>query len=360
MTARPLRVLHVLNTVRETGNGIINTAMDLAWGEAMRGHSVAVASFGGEFEQRLASWGVRHHRLDQRRRPLTIARAAWTLRGILSKDRPDIVHCHMMTGIVLARAARALGAPPFTLVGHVHNVYQRSARVMGFADAVLCCGTSVRETMTQRGVDAARLHVVLNGTVGTPRLPDPATVPPAALNHPSITTVAGMNARKGIAELIAAFTIVAASRPEAMLYLVGEGPDRRAFEELALRSPAAARIRFLGFERDPTPVLRATDIFVLASRRESFPIVIGEARSAGCAIVATSVDGVPESLDGGRAGMLVPPQDPPALAAALARLLDHPDERKRWAAAAREGLEAFRVERMVDETIALYRRVLAD
>lgn len=357
---RALRVLHVLNTVRETGNGIINTAMDLAWGEAMRGHSVAVASLGGEFEARLAAWGVRHHRLDQRRRPVTIARAAWRLRSILREERPDIVHCHMMTGIVLSLATRALAAPRFTLVGHVHNVYQRSARVMGLADAVLCCGSSVRETMRARGVDAGRLHVVLNGTVGTPRLPDPATVVPAALNHPSITTVAGMNARKGIAELIAAFTIVAASRPEAMLYLVGEGPERREFEELALRSPAAARIRFLGFERDPTPVLRATDIFVLASRRESFPIVIGEARSAGCAIVATSVDGVPESLDDGRAGVLVPPRDPAALATALARLLDHPEERAHWAGAAREGLAHFRVERMVDETIALYRRVLAD
>jgi glycosyltransferase involved in cell wall biosynthesis len=245
-------------------------------------------------------------------------------------------------------------------VGHVHNVYQRSARLMGHADAVLCCGTSVRETMRRKGVDPRRLHVVLNGTVGTPRLPDPSTVVPAALNHPSITTVAGMNARKGIAELIAAFTIVAPSRPEVMLYLVGEGPDRRAFEELALRSPAAARIRFLGFERDPTPVLRATDIFVLASRRESFPIVIGEARSAGCAIVATSVDGVPESLDEGRAGLLVPPEDPAALAAALARLLDHPDERRTWAAAAQAGLDYFRVERMVDETIALYHRLRAD
>lgn len=353
------RVLHVLNTVRETGNGIINTAMDLAWGQAARGLSVAVASLGGEFEDRLAAWGVRHHRLDQRRRPLTLLRAAWRLRAILEAERPDIVHCHMMTGVVLARAARALGAPPFTLVGHVHNVYQRSARLMGLADAVLCCGTSVRETMRGRGVPDERLHVVLNGTIGTPRLPDPATVAPAALNHPSITTVGGMNARKGIAELITAFTEVAAVHPRATLYLVGEGPQRREFEELALRSPAASRIRFLGFERDPTPVLRATDVFVLASRRESFPIVIGEARSAGCAIVATAVDGVPESLDGGRAGVLVPPQDPAALAAAILRLLSNDAERRRWAAAAREGLGHYRVERMVDETVALYRRVAA-
>jgi glycosyltransferase involved in cell wall biosynthesis len=118
-------------------------------------------------------------------------------------------------------------------------------------------------------------------------------------------------------------------------------------------------VHFLGFQRDPTPLLRAADIFVLASRRESLPIVIGEARAAGCAIVATSVDGVPESLDDGRAGVLVPARDPAALAVALDRLLSDPAARARQAAAAGEGLARFKVERMVDETLALYRSSLS-
>ena len=353
MSVPPLRVLHLLNTVRETGNGIINTAMDLAWGQAARGVEVHVASAGGEFEARLASWGVRHHELDQHRRPLTLLRAARRLRALVAELRPDVIHAHMMTGMVLARAVRRGRAP--LLVGHVHNVYQRSARLMGLADIVLCCGTSVATTMAARGVPRARLRVVLNGTVGSPRLPDPATVAPAQIARPAIVTVGGMNTRKGIAELIAAFDRIGSSNGAAHLHLVGDGPDRAAFERQARASNVSARIHFHGFQKDPTPYLRAAEIFVLASRRESFPIVIGEARAAGCAIIATRVDGVPESLDEGRAGFLVPPQDSAALADALDRLLSDAAERARWAAAALRGIDKFRVGRMVDETVALYR-----
>ncbi len=353
MTAPPLRILHLLNTVRETGNGIINTAMDLAWGQVQRGHEVHVGSAGGEFETRLAGWGVRHHVIDQSRRPLTMLRAARTLRALVRDLEPDVIHAHMMTGMVIARAIRR--ARPPLLVGHVHNVYQRSARLMGLADIVLCCGTSVKETMRSRGVPLARLDVVLNGTIGSPRLPDPTTVAPATIPRPAIVTVAGMNVRKGISELIAAFAQVATQHTEAHLHLVGDGPDRARFEREAAATTASARIHFHGFQRDPTPYLRAADLFVLASRRESFPIVIGEARAAGCAIVATAVDGVPESLDEGQAGLLVPSQDPAALASALDRLLGDAAERARWATAAGVGLDRFRVGRMVDETVALYR-----
>lgn len=365
MSERPLRVLHLLNTVRETGNGIINTAIDLAWGQAQRGHEVHLASGGGEFAARLAGWGITPHALDQRRGPVTLLRAAARLRALLAALRPDVVHAHMMTGAVLARAVRS-GRPPRgpLLVGHVHNVYQRSARLMALADVVLCCGTAVRATMRARGVREEKLRVVLNGTVGSPRLPDAATVAPAALSHPAVVTVAGMNARKGIDELLQAFERIAATHPGAHLYLVGDGPERARFESVARTMDARAgaavsRVHFAGFQRDPMPYLRAADVFVLASRRESFPIVIGEARAAGCAIVATDVDGVRESLDDGRAGVLVPARDPAALAAAIDTLLSDPVTRAAQAAAGREGLGHYRVQRMVDETVAVYRTSLA-
>ncbi len=360
MNVPPMRILHLLNTVRESGNGIINTAMDLAWGQAQRGHVVHVASAGGGFEEALARWGVRHHRLDQARRPLTLWRAARALRRLLAAERIEVVHAHMLTGVALARVARRprrAGGP--LLVGHVHNVYQRSVRLTRLADVVLCCGTDVRRSMRALGVPEARLAVVLNGTVGSPRLPDASTVAPAPIARPAIVTVAGMNARKGIDELLAAFERIAAAHPAAHLHLVGDGPERARFERAARGSTAAARIHFAGFQRDPTPWLRAADVFVLASRRESFPIVLGEARAAGCTIVATAVDGVPEALDEGRAGVLVPPRDPVALASALDRLLGDAAARARWRTAAQEGLGRFRVERMVDETLATYRTSLA-
>lgn len=349
-----LRVVHLLNEVREIGNGITNTAIDLAWGEVRAGLEVHIVSGGGEFESRLAGWGIRHHRLDQRRRPLTLARALVGWRALVRELDPDIVHAHVMTGVVLARMGRAV---PYHLVGHVHNVYQRSAALMGLADTVLCCGTQVAETMAAKGVPRGRLAVVLNGTIGSPRL---AVAPPEvrSLGPLAIVTVAGMNARKGISELIEAFHRLARAHPAATLHLVGDGPERARFEGEARATGLGDRIVFHGFQRDPRPFLSGAAIFVLASRRESFPIVLGEARAAGCAIVATSVDGVPEALDEGEAGLLVPARDPAGLARALDALLGDPTERAKWAAAAVHGVERFRVERMARETIALYERAL--
>jgi len=96
-------------------------------------------------------------------------------------------------------------------------------------------------------------------------------------------------------------------------------------------------------------------VFVLASRAEPGGLVIPEARNCGCAIVATAVDGSPELLDGGHAGLLVPPQDIPALAAAIARLLDDPAERQRWRAAAGTNLDWLSIDRQYRETLAVYR-----
>jgi glycosyltransferase involved in cell wall biosynthesis len=119
------------------------------------------------------------------------------------------------------------------------------------------------------------------------------------------------------------------------------------------------RICFVGFVRDPRPYLAQSDVFVLASRNDPFPLVIPEAREAACAIVATNVDGIPEGLSGGRAGILVPPSDPPALAAALTRLLRDPQERSLWRRRATEDIDWLRLERVSKETLDVYQDALA-
>jgi glycosyltransferase involved in cell wall biosynthesis len=101
----------------------------------------------------------------------------------------------------------------------------------------------------------------------------------------------------------------------------------------------------------------SADVFVLASRRESFGLVLIEARQAGCAIVATDVDGVAEALEGGDAGMLVPLGDVPALASALHHMLSDQQERVRWQWRAKNGITHFRVPRMASEVRAVYEEV---
>jgi glycosyltransferase involved in cell wall biosynthesis len=165
--------------------------------------------------------------------------------------------------------------------------------------------------------------------------------------------------RKGIAELIEAFAQIAREFPEAHLYLVGEGPDRSKFEAQAQKTSVANRIHFEGFQSEPQRYLLATDIFVLASHRDPSPLVIPEAREAGCAIVATNVDGIPEALDGGRAGLLVPPSDSSALASALEKLLNNRDVLHQWKNQAKQNLEWLKVKRVSEETLAVYRELVA-
>ena len=97
-----MRVLHILNDVSDRGNGIVNAAVGLALEQARQGYTVAVASACGGYQPLLSRAGVLHLALDQSRRPLSILRAARRFHKQLLTFRPDIVHAHMRTGLVLA------------------------------------------------------------------------------------------------------------------------------------------------------------------------------------------------------------------------------------------------------------------
>lgn len=347
-----MRILHILNDVTVLGNGIVNTAVDLAIEQARQGHTVAVASAGQGYEELLQGCGVEHLLLDQSRSAANLPRAVLRSGRCLRAFRPDVVHAHMRTGLLLAwfwaRFYR------FAVVAQVHNVHDRESLLMALADRVVAVSQSVAETMAKQGIARAKIRTVLNRTLGTPRLPPLEVVQPAPVERPAIVTVCGMNHRKGIAELIAAFERVAGRFPAAHLYLVGDGPERRLFEEQAGASACENHIHFAGFQSEPRSWMLAADIFVLASRRESFGLVLIEAREAGCAIVATDVDGIAEALDGGEAGVLVPPRDPQALADALTLLLASEERREDWKGRARRGTEAFHVRVMAEEMQQVY------
>ena len=346
-----MRILHLLNHIQEIGNGIVNVAVDLACLQAEAGHTVAVASAGGEYERLLAKYGVKHIQLDQRRHPLQLLRAVQRYRSLVRSVQPDIVHAHMMTGMVLARTLR--GKLHYGLVSTVHNEFQRSAILMGLADRVIAVSQSVAQSMARKGISPTKLRVVCNGTLGSPR-EGLATLPPVKLQRPAIATLAGMYHRKGIADLITAFERLAAEFPDVHLYLIGNGPDRAVFEAQAQQTAVVDRIHFEGYQAEPQRYLHATDIFVLASRQEPFGLVLSEAREAGCAIVASNVDGIPEALDGGAAGILVPASNPIALAEAIAPLLRDPDLLEMWKGRSRQNLDWLKVARVHTETLEVY------
>ncbi len=351
-----MRILHLLNTLSDRGNGIINVALDLAIEQRRAGNHVGIVAGPGGHEELVRSSGLELLPLDQTHTPGNLLAATLRMRRILRSFRPDIVHAHMQTGMIMAMPWTRLYRIP--MVAHLHNVHDRKASRMGWADRVITVSAAVADDMHKQGVPRSKLRVVLNGNLQSPRMPPLASLTPAQLEHPAILTVAGMNHRKGIAELIEAFEMVAAQIPTANLYLLGDGPERVLFEEQASRTAAHARIHFVGFHPSPQSYMLASEIFALASRRDACPLVLGEARIAGCAIVASDVDGIPEALDGGAAGLLVPPQSPKELGDALLLLLQNPELRQSWQQRAKAGLERFYVSRMMREVLEVYRELL--
>ncbi len=352
-----MRILHVVKHVRDTGNGIVNVAIDLACLQARDGQIVAVASSGGDNVALLSANGVRHFTLDQSRSPWPLVRLLPAFAAIVRDFVPDVIHVHMVTGMLLAKLTRPLSR--YRIVATVHNEFRGRSVLMGSADRVIAVSEAIATAIAGRGTPAGKIRVVTNGTLGSPRRPQFEGTVPLALHRPAIVTVAGMNSRKGIADLISAFAEVAACQPQAHLYLVGDGPDRAVFESQAAATAVGDRIHFEGFQSEPQRYLGAADIFVLASHADPAPLVLIEAREAGCAIVATAVDGIPELLDGGAAGVLVPPHEPQALAAAMLQLLAAPGEIDTWRVRARRNLAPFTVARVARETTAVYHELVS-
>jgi glycosyltransferase involved in cell wall biosynthesis len=354
-----MRILHLANHCDEVGNGIMNVAVDVSCKQVERGHQVAFASGGGAYVELLQRHRVEHFTVVQAwHRPLTLPTTIIMLRSLIRSFQPDIVHAHMMTGALLARALRRHNS--FRLVTTVHNEWQRTAVLMGVGDRVIAVSGAVKDRMQRRGLPPRKLRVVRNATLGSPRRPCTGAFDRIALSHPAIVTIAGMFERKGIRDLIAAFGLLAPEHPCAHLYLVGDGPDRRIFEGLARSLPCRDRVHFVGFVRDPRPYLAQADVFVLASRNDPSPLVIPEAREAGCAIVATEVGGIPEGLNGGEAGILIPARSPRKLATMVGLLLSDPVQRALWQQRSRANLDWLRLDRAVEETLAVYGELLVE
>jgi glycosyltransferase involved in cell wall biosynthesis len=148
--------------------------------------------------------------------------------------------------------------------------------------------------------------------------------------------------------------------PSAWLAMVGGGEERAGLESLARDLQVSGRVVFTGTRPDVPRLLTSFDAFCMSSLLEGLCNSVMEAFAMSVPVVATRAGGLPELVEDGRTGLLVPPRDPAALAAALARLREEPESAARMAAAALELVHArFGVDYMVARTEELYTRLLA-
>lgn len=344
-----MRILHLVNHCGKA-NGHVNVSVDMACTQSLSGHIVGYSCAKGDFMPLLEQSGVRVFKVEEPHRNIRqFLKAQGELWRAVRTFRPDIIHVHMAAQSVLIQPYRLMG---YKVVTTVHNEFDRSVWVMGLASRIVTVSEAGYEGMVRRGFSRRKIRIVLNGSVGSPRLKQDFT--PAEIRHPAIVTVGGMHPRKGISDLLQAFSIVRTTCPEAHLYLLGEGPCQEEYETLAKSLNLSHCAHFLGFRDDPREYLSAADIFVLASHSDPGPLVIAEARNTGCAVVATNVGGIPEMLDHGAAGLLVPPKDPSSLATAIAGLLADRNELEKYATMARKNVDRFTISRVCREMDDVY------
>lgn len=360
-----MRVLHVLNDLRDVGNGINNVTVDLACAQAGLGHEVAVASSGGEHEALLAAHGVRHLQLPPQPRDARGAlRLARSLAGHVRRTSPQVVHSHNLTGAVVSALLEQLGRvrllPRFATATTVHLEAKRGVELVWLVDRVLFFSAGARDALRAgapgRWLPARRSLVLEQGPLGGARSRARAAASePAPVQRPAVVTVCGLYRHKGLYDLVAAF------RPEttpalasAHLHVVGAGPERAGLEAAVAEAGLADRVHLVGFDPDPRRWMTAADAFVLASRSEPAALVLAEARDCGAPVVTTDLPGSLTMVEGGAAAVVVPPGDPAALGAGIARVLHEPGLADALARRGAQGLDRLRMERYAADVVAVY------
>jgi glycosyltransferase involved in cell wall biosynthesis len=317
-------------------------------------------------EETLESLGIEIEYLHRGRfDPATLT----DLLKVIDRRQIDILHLHGYGATTFGRLAAALRGLPAILHEHANlgdtPGYQKIAdRLLArYTDLALAVSRSTADFVTRaRLVPPERVRVVYLGApideFGRQRREDEVAAARAALGIAdgtfAVGTVTRLHESKGNTYLVAAAAEVVRERPQARFFLVGEGPLLPALQEQARSLGLADRFVFVGFARDVAQVLSAFDLSVFPSLWEGTPLTVFEALAMGKPIVATDADGLRDVLAADRTARLVPVRDAAALAGAIVWMIDHPDERRRLAAAAREAAGAYDIDAFVDKMERLY------
>jgi len=178
-----------------------------------------------------------------------------------------------------------------------------------------------------------------------------------AENDPVVGIVAVLRPEKDHVSLLRAARTVVDELTNARFLIIGEGPTRPQLEALCTELGITPNVHFAGSRDDVARLLPAIDVFVLTSTSECFPISVLEAMACARPAVCTAVGGIPEVINEGETGYLVPPKDPPQLAARLVRLLRDPQTARRMGGAARARVEA---EFDLDRSVAAAQEAIED
>jgi glycosyltransferase involved in cell wall biosynthesis len=286
---------------------------------------------------------------------------------ILRKERPEVVHTHFSPDyIVAAVAARMCRVPAVVMTRHMAFPWRGFKRRLydRLYDRIIAVSEAVRSGLLSGGLSPDKVVTVYNGLAPKAPSRDPSCIRRELGIEPN-SVVVGMCARvireKGQRVLVEALSLVGSTQPDVVGLIVGGGDDLNEVKTLAQHLAVADRVFFTGNVEDPENYLGAMDIVAAPSTwPDAFPAAVQEAIMMGKPVIASNVGGIPELITDGETGILVPKDDPGALAEQIRRLAADPVLREQLAAAAKaDATSRFSPARMAEQVEAVYRDALA-
>jgi glycosyltransferase involved in cell wall biosynthesis len=281
--------------------------------------------------------------------------------------RPHVLHAHMFGSNVWGVTfGRTLRVP--VVVAHEQTWSYRGKPFRRIADgligrlasAFVSVSRADRERMIRlERVPADKVHVIPNAYI--PRdveVGDLRRELGIPVDAPVVGTVAVLRPQKNLGLLITAFSLLSASHPDARLVVAGDGPTRPELESQVRERGLESRVHFLGAREDVPTILAGIDVAAMSSDYEGTPLFAVECMAHRTPLVATDVGGLPDLVEDGKSGVLVPPGDSGALTRALDSMLSDPKRRAEIAEEAHRRSRELTIERTAARFAALYERLL--
>jgi glycosyltransferase involved in cell wall biosynthesis len=295
--------------------------------------------------------------------------AGFRLARVLRELQPEVIHAHDPHAVSMASMALSTmpdrRRPALVIARRVDFHLKRNAFSRWKyqqVDAAICSSNAIRNMVVEDGIAETAVFTVHEGVQverieALPRADvcKELWLPPGS---PTVGNIAALVPHKGQRYLVDAAQAVVRAMPDAHILIFGEGELRPALTRQIKHLGLEHRVQLAGFRPDILSLLKGLDVFVMSSLTEGLGTSILDAMAASKPVVGTTAGGIPESVEDGVTGILVPPHNAAALADAIVRLLQDEALRRRMGEAGFERVRAlFNVDRMVDETLAVYEHV---
>lgn len=364
-----MRILQVITRADSIGGAQIHL-LQLSTELVRQGHEVHVAAGPGtSYPEALRRAGCVFHpipTLNNSLSPLRVLGSFSALRALIREIKPDLVCGHSSVAGILSKLAAADRKVPSVFTAHgwsftgggsaLKRVLSAAVEKLftGLNARIICVSEYDRRIALKLGVAAGRLVTIRNGI---PFLPEPEARSSARGRTFTVAMVARFAKQKRQDILVRALAGIG----DIQVRFVGDGPLEGDVKALAAKLGLGSKAVFLGWRDDIEGILAGVDAFCLVSDYEGLPLTILEAMRSGLPCVVNDVSGCGEAVVDGETGYLVPRGDVATLAARLKRLCEDPESALRMGRAGRGRFEeCFTLQRMVDQTVALYRAVLAE